>query len=216
MGGRTLTGLVNNAGIAIGGPLLHQPLKDFRAQIDVNLIGAFVTTQAFLPQLGADLSLAGKPGRIVNISSMGGKIGSPFLGGYCAAKHGLEGFSESLRRELMLYGVDVVIVGPGAVATPIWDKAEAQDLSAYDGTHYGPALRRFTKNFYADGRNGLSVERLGAKIHRVLTMASPPVRVALAPSWFFDWFLPATLPSRWVDAVIRGRMGLRPLRRAKN
>jgi NAD(P)-dependent dehydrogenase (short-subunit alcohol dehydrogenase family) len=211
--GETLSGLVNNAGIAIGGPLLHQPLKDFKAQIEVNLTGAFIATQAFLPQLGADLTLKGRPGRIVNISSMGGRIGSPFLGAYCAAKHGLEGFSESLRRELLIYGIDVLIIGPGAVATPIWDKAEAQDVSAYDKTDYGQILAKWTKGFYEDGRKGLSVERLGEEIHRALTESSPRARRGLAPSWFFDWFLPSRLPVRWVDSAIAGRLGLKPLKR---
>jgi NAD(P)-dependent dehydrogenase (short-subunit alcohol dehydrogenase family) len=213
MQGETLAGLVNNAGIAIGGPMLHQPLKDFRAQIDVNLIGAFIATQAFLPQLGADLTLKGKPGRVVNISSMGGRIGSPFLGGYCAAKHGLEGFSESLRRELMIYGIDVLILGPGAVATPIWDKAEGQDISQYAGTQYGEMLAKWAKGFYEDGRKGLSVERLGEEIHRALIEPSQPARRGVAPSWFFDWFLPSRLPVRWVDAAFRGRLGMKPLKR---
>ncbi|HAJ45042.1 MAG TPA: oxidoreductase, partial [Alphaproteobacteria bacterium] len=167
--GETLLGLVNNAGIAIGGPLLHQSLKDFRAQIDINLIGAFITTQAFLPQLGADRTLKGKPGRVVHITSMGGKIGAPFLGAYCAAKHGLEGFSESLRRELMIYGIDSLVIGPGAVKTAIWDKAEAQDISIYANTDYKTILEKFTQNFYAEGRNGLPVERVGEEIYRMLT-----------------------------------------------
>lgn len=216
MKGETLAGLVNNAGIAIGGPMLHQPLKDFRAQIEVNLIGAFIATKAFLPQLGADLSLKGKPGRVVNISSMGGRIGSPFLGGYCAAKHGLEGFSESLRRELMIYGIDVRVIGPGAVATPIWDKAEAQDVTMYANTDYGAILQRWTKAFYEDGRKGLSVERLGEEIHRAVVQPSAPARRGIAPRWFLDWFLPSRLPVRWVDAAIAGQLGLKRLTRKKS
>ena len=102
LSGKTMLGLVNNAGIATPGPLIHQPLNDYRKQIEVNLIGAFTVSQHFAPLLGADRALQGKPGRIVNITSLGGKIGSPFLGGYCSAKHGLEGLSESLRRELMI------------------------------------------------------------------------------------------------------------------
>lgn len=213
LGNVTLNGLVNNAGIAIGGPLLHQPFKDFRAQIDVNLNGAFIATQAFLPQLGADRTLKGKPGRIVNISSMGGRIGTPFLGAYCASKHGLEGFSESLRRELMIYGIGVTIIGPGAVATPIWEKAEAQDVSAYANTDYGPALVRFTDRFYADGRRGLTVERLGQEIHKALTASKAPIRVALAPDYWRDWWLPSTLPRSWVDSAIAGWLGLKKLPR---
>jgi len=206
--GRTLSGLVNNAGIATPGPLLHQSLADFRRQIDVNLTGAFIVTQHFAPLLGADRTLEGPPGRIVNITSLGGKIGSPFLGGYCSAKHGLEGLSECLRRELMIYGIDVVIVGPGAVKTPIWDKAQAMDVSAYARTDYGPAMERFSSFMAGGAREGLPIERVGELIHRALTARRPRVRYALAPSLFFDWMLPRALPRRWVDRIFARRLGL--------
>jgi hypothetical protein len=99
------------------------------------------------------------------------------------------------------------------VATPIWDKAEAQDVSAYDKTSYGAILAKWTKGFYEDGRKCLSVERLGEEIHRALTESAPRARRGLAPSWFFDWFLPSRLPVRWVDSAIAGRLGLKPLKR---
>src|SRR5919108_313280 len=101
--GETLFGLVNNAGIAVPAPLIHQDTDDFRHQLEVNLVSVLIVTKAFVPLLGSDRSLRGKPGRIINISSVSGKVGYPFLGAYAASKHGLEGFSESLRRELMLY-----------------------------------------------------------------------------------------------------------------
>ena len=131
LNGRTLAGVVNNAGIAVPGPLLYATAEEYRRQLEVNLIAPFVVTQAFAPLLGTDRSRQGKPGRIVNMSSVGGKIGAPFLGMYVASKHGLEGMSESLRRELLLFGIDVIVIGPGAVATPIWDKAELEDLTRY-------------------------------------------------------------------------------------
>ncbi|WP_246275547.1 SDR family NAD(P)-dependent oxidoreductase, partial [Brasilonema bromeliae] len=109
LNGQTLFGLVNNAGIAMSGLLMYQSVDEYRFQLEVNLVGPFIVTQAFLPWLGADRSLKGAPGRIINMSSVTGKIGLPFLGSYSASKHGLEGFSESLRRELMLYGIDVII-----------------------------------------------------------------------------------------------------------
>ena len=161
LNGETLSGLVNNAGIATPGPVLHQPLADYRKQIEVNLIGAYTVTQNFAPLLGADRSLRGAPGRIVNITSLGGKIGSPFLAGYCSAKHGLEGLSESVRRELLLYGIDVIIIGPGAVKTPIWDKAEAMDTSSYARTDYGPAMVKLSEFMAGGARDGLPVERVG-------------------------------------------------------
>jgi NAD(P)-dependent dehydrogenase (short-subunit alcohol dehydrogenase family) len=208
LSGQTLRGLVNNAGIATPGPVLHQPLADYRKQIEVNLVGAFTVTQAFAPLLGADRALKGPPGRIVNITSLGGKIGSPFLGGYCSAKHGLEGLSESTRRELLMYGIDVVIVGPGAVKTPIWDKAEAMDTMAYARTDYGPAMTKLSEFMAGGARDGLPVERVGELVHHVLTTRRPRVRYALAPSLLFDWIIPRALPRRVIDRYFAQRLGL--------
>ena len=134
LAGETLFGLVNNAGIAMPGPLLYLKIDDFDPQIMVNLAGPLIVTQAFAPLLGADRSRKGTPGRIVMISSLGGKNASPFLGAYCASKFGLEGMSESLRRELMIFGIDVIVVAPGFVATPIWDKADAVDVAPFGNT----------------------------------------------------------------------------------
>jgi NAD(P)-dependent dehydrogenase (short-subunit alcohol dehydrogenase family) len=143
LGGRTLHGLVNNAGIAEGGPLVHQPLAAFRAQIEVNLIGPLIVTQAFAPLLGVDRSLQGGAGRIVNISSVGGQFAGPFLGAYHASKFGLEGLSDTLRRELVPFGIDVVVIGPGSVATAIWDKMERMRyvLAASAGVKLTSAFR---------------------------------------------------------------------------
>ena len=126
-----LLGLVNNAGIAVAGPLLEASADDFRQQLEVNLIAPMTVIKAFAPLLGTDRARTGPPGRIVNISSVGGRFAAPFVGLYAASKHGLEGLSQSLRRELMLFGIDVIIVAPGSVATPIWDKAEQIDLAPY-------------------------------------------------------------------------------------
>ena len=140
LAGETLFGLVNNAGIAVPGPLLLVPIEDFKHQIEVNLIGQLIVTQAFAPLLGTDRGRTGAPGRIVMISSVGGKNAMPFLGPYSASKFALEGLSESLRRELMLFGVDVIVVAPGAIATPIWEKADTVDIAPLADTPYAPAL----------------------------------------------------------------------------
>lgn len=206
--GETLMGLVNNAGIAISGPLLYLPVDEMRTQMEVNLIGVLNVTQAFAPLLGADKSLKGKPGRIVNISSVGGKRAFPFIGPYASSKHALEGFSESLRRELMLFGIDVIIIGPGAVKTAIWDKAEMVDTSRYMNTPYGPSIERFSKFFVNNGRTaGLAPEKLGRVILNALTTASPKVRYAVVPSFIQDRLLPAVMPRRMVDRIVAGRLG---------
>ncbi|HEX2994872.1 MAG TPA: SDR family oxidoreductase, partial [Anaerolineales bacterium] len=182
--GETLFGLVNNAGVAVPGPLMHLATDEFRRQLEVNLVSVLIVTKAFLPLLGADRSLRGKPGRIVNISSTSGKNGFPFVGAYATSKHGLEGFSETLRRELMLYGVDVIIVAPGAIATPIWDKAEKADISMYENTEYIDSARRVRKLLVQNGKNGLPAEKVGELIGHALTTPRPRVRYAPAPGNF--------------------------------
>ena len=205
----TLFGLVNNAGIAVPAPLVHQPTDDFRCQLEVNLVSVLIVTKAFVPLLGSDRSLHGKPGRIINISSVGGKIGGPFLGAYAASKHGLEGFSESLRRELMLYGIDVIIVGPGSVATPIWDKAEQVDLSSYADTDYVAAATRVQKFMVRDGRRGYPPEKVGEVVWHALTTPHPRVRYSVVPGSSFNRIIQQILPKRFVDNIIAKNLGFK-------
>jgi NAD(P)-dependent dehydrogenase (short-subunit alcohol dehydrogenase family) len=207
--GETLFGLVNNAGVAIPAPLMHQPIADFRKQMEVNLIGQMIVTQAFVPLLGADRSRTGMPGRIVNISSQGGISGFPFLGAYAASKHALEGFSESLRRELMLYGIDVIIVGPGAVATPIWDKADEVDLSPYAGTDYFKPAEGFRKYIVEDGKKGYPPEKVGEVVMEALTAAKPRVRYAVVPGNPIRRIIQQMLPKRVIDGIIARNLGFR-------
>lgn len=209
LGGSTLWGLVNNAGISSGeGPLLHLDTEGFRHQLEVNLVAVHGVTRAFAPLLGADKSLVGGPGRIVNISSVGGKNGGPFLGAYVASKHGLEGYSESLRRELMLYGIDVIIVGPGSVRTAIWDKAEAADMTMFDHTDYRDSVRTFKQYIIGEGRKGLAPETVGETIWQALTVRRPRVRYAPVPNKLMNWTLPMLLPRRVVDRMIARGTGL--------
>jgi short-subunit dehydrogenase len=143
------------------------------------------------------------------MSSVGGKSGSPFLGAYAASKHGLEGLSESLRRELMLYGIDVVIIGPGSVATPIWDKAEKVDLSVYANTDYVDAARRVQEYMVRNGRNGYPPEKVGDVVLHALTTASPRVRYAVIPRTSWRRILQNLLPKRLVDRMIARNLGFK-------
>jgi NAD(P)-dependent dehydrogenase (short-subunit alcohol dehydrogenase family) len=129
IGDRNLVGLVNNAGIVVSGPLLYLRPSEFRRQLEVNTISPLVVIQAFAPLLGTDKKRQSPPGRIVNITSSGAKVAIPLLGAYSASKFGLEGMSDALRRELMLFGIDVVIIEPGTVNTAMYDKGEKEDLS---------------------------------------------------------------------------------------
>lgn len=205
--GATLAGLVNNAGIAVAGPLLHLPVEEWRQQLEVNLTGVVIATQAFAPLLGAGESRQGRPGRIVNISSVGGRNANPFMAPYCTSKFGLEGLSESLRRELLPFGVDVVVVAPGAVATPIWAKADETDTRRYAGTVYAPALERLRQYMLTIGKSGLPPEAIGEAIHTALTAARPKVRYVVSPSPV-QVLMTEILPKRTLDRITGKRLGL--------
>ncbi len=208
LGGETLSGLVNNAGIAVPGPLLHLKIDDFEHQLTVNVTGQLIVTQAFAPLLGVDRSRKGAPGRIVMISSVGGKNAMPFLGAYSASKFALEGMSESLRRELMPFGIDVIIVAPGTVATPIWDKADTLDLTPFADSPYAPALGKLKAFMVANGRKGLPVEKLGETVKSALTLSNPKTRYTVAPNPLQN-LMATTLPKRFVDNLIARQLGLK-------
>jgi NAD(P)-dependent dehydrogenase (short-subunit alcohol dehydrogenase family) len=204
-----LAGLVNNAGVAVAGPLLELPIEDFRRQIEINVVGVVTVTKAFAPLIGTDPALKGAPGRVVNISSVGGRVGNPFVAPYVASKFAIEGLSESLRRELMLFGVDVIVVGPGAVATPIWSKAEEVDTAQFRNTPYATALDRLRAFMLKLGENGLPPERVGEVVLEALTAAKPKVRYAITPEPTRDWIM-RHFPKRMVDRMIASRLGLLP------
>jgi NAD(P)-dependent dehydrogenase (short-subunit alcohol dehydrogenase family) len=208
LGGATLFGLVNNAGIAVPGPLLLVKIEDFERQIAVNLTGQLIVTQAFAPLLGVDRSRNGTPGRIVMISSVSGKNARPFLGPYSASKFALEGMSESLRRELLMFGLEVIIVAPGTVATPIWDRANAADIAPFAGTPYAHALEKLKIFMVTNGKKGLPPEQLGEVVKSALTAVKPKTRYTVTPHPVENMLL-NMLPKRLVDNLIARRLGLK-------
>ncbi len=210
LAGATLAGLVNNAGIAVAGPLLHLEVEEFRRQLEVNLTGVVIATQAFAPLLGAEGAGRKDPGRIVNISSVGGRTANPFLAPYCTSKFGLEGLSESLRRELLPFGVDVIVVAPGAVATPIWDKADEIDQAPYANTRYAAPLATIAAFMLEMGRTGLKPERIGEAIHTALTAPRPKVRYTVSPTPLQTFMSEKVLSPRALDRILGKRLGLLP------
>jgi hypothetical protein len=207
--GETLAGLVNNAGVAIAGPVLELPVDEFRRQMEINVIGPVIAVQAFGPLLGSDPHLTGPKGRIVMISSVAGKSGNPMTPAYAASKHAIEGLSESLRRELMLFGIDVVMVAPGAVKTPIWGKAEEAGPTFNSNSPYAPAaekIRQFTRHL---SQIGLPPEKVAAVIAEALTAAHPKVRYQITPDPMRH-LITGLLPKRTVDKIIAKRLGLLP------
>jgi NAD(P)-dependent dehydrogenase (short-subunit alcohol dehydrogenase family) len=204
--GATLWGLVNNAGIGIGGPLIYQPLDELRRVLEVNVLGTAAAIQAFAPLLGADRARTGTPGRIVNISSVAGRMGAPFMGAYAASKHALEGMSHSLRRELMVFGIDVILINPGSIVTPIWDKAEEVGAARYAHTEYAPLLSRFLTMALRSGRSGLPAETVGEVVWTALSASRPRTFYPVIGHRFMNWTIPLSLPARVLDRLIAKRL----------
>ena len=204
--GQGLAGLINNAGIAKGGPLLHMPIEEIRENFEVNVIGMFRVTQAFAPQLGARKDHPSLPGRILNISSVGGKMAAPFIGPYVGTKHAVEGMSHSLRRELLPYGIDVIIIGPGSVQTPIWGKRPPADR--YANTDYAKPLQNFLSYMEKEASEGLTIDEIGEQIASIFVNPKPKTRYALLKGKFTKWVLPRLFPDRMVDRLLGKGTGL--------
>jgi NAD(P)-dependent dehydrogenase (short-subunit alcohol dehydrogenase family) len=209
LGGETLAGLVNNAGVAVAGPLLELPIEQFRSQMDINVIGPILASQAFGPLLGVDPELRGPKGRIVMISSVAGKSGNPLTSAYAASKHAIEGLSESLRRELMMFGIDVIIVAPGAVKTPIWSKTGETGAPDNSNSPYRVARAKMLDFAKHLGEIGLPPEKIAERILEALTSPSPKVRYQITPDPMRH-VITAILPKRMVDKIIAKRLGLMP------
>lgn len=196
LGESPLAGLVNNAGIPAAGPLELIPIEEIRQVLEVNLLGAVAVTQAFLPLLKA------ARGRIVNISSVAGRAALPFMGPYAASKYGLEAISDSLRRELIPFGVKVIVIEPGSFQSRIWTKVEEMDLSRYRGTAYERVMDRVRQGALGAAEHAPPPDKVVAAVERALTARRPPIRVVVAPRLLTRVWL--WLPDRWLDWVIAG------------
>ena len=158
-----------------------------------------------------DESLEGSPGRIVNITSVGGKLASPFLGAYTATKHAVESMTDSLRRELVIFGIDAIAVGPGAVRTPIWDKAERDNSSnPYANSPWAKPIEKFSETMLEGGRTGLEPDEIAGVIETALTAKKPKARYAPVPDKLTNFTLPMLLPKRFVDGFFWKRFGMEP------
>jgi NAD(P)-dependent dehydrogenase (short-subunit alcohol dehydrogenase family) len=210
LNGKTLWGLINNAGIVVSGALLYLPIDEFKKQLDVNLIGPLIVTQAFAPLLGAEKGHIGSPGKIINISSVAGKNAFPFMGPYCISKHGVEAFSESLRRELMIFGIDVIIVAPGAIKTNIWEKVRKQIIPPeLKESIYNESVSVFRDFMLDDAEKiGLPAEEIAKLLLDILQTERPKTRYAPIPKKLTHWIIPNLLPKRLVDQIIAKRFGL--------
>jgi short-subunit dehydrogenase len=208
--GEGLAGLINNSGMAKSSPVQLQSMEDFRAHFEVNVLGLVSVTKALLPFLGAARNSPYRPGRIINISSVGGKIAAPFIASYVATKHAVEGFSHSLRRELMLFGVKVIIVGPGSIRTAIWKKAGAEGNNPFIGTDFEESMGRFQKYALEIEAQGATPEQMGVFLRMVFETAHPRARYAFVVGRLTNWILPRLLPDAWLDRVFGAKFALRP------
>ena len=205
--GAPLFGLVNNAGVAVPGPLLHIETEDLVRQLDVNIVGVHRVTKAFAPLLGAAPGRDGAKGRIVMMSSVGGLNASPFNGPYNASKFALEGYSSALRKELMLYGVDVVVIGPGAIATPIWEKSDTAEAAKYADTPYAKAMEKIRGYMLKLGAEGMPPEAVASTVWKALTVDKPKARYSVVRSKLRDEWMQRFLPARFVDRRMADFLG---------
>ncbi|HTV74168.1 MAG TPA: SDR family oxidoreductase [Candidatus Acidoferrales bacterium] len=202
LGTTQLTGLVNNAGIVVAGPLEIISDEDLRRQFDVNFFGAMAVTRAFLPLLRASR------GRIVNLSSIAGKVSVPFNGAYSASKFALEAASDALRLELFPMGIHVSLIEPGQIATPIWQRAGDAARTAFEKAPpekfalYREAMEHFASLANAGANQRLSADRVAAVIERALFERNPRARYLIGRDARF--MLPiARLPEPLRDRLFR-------------
>ena len=199
----SIDALVNNAGIALAGPLEYQKFSEIENMIQINVVAVMKMTQVLIPLLKK-----AQQGRIVNMSSVSGQNGTPFLGGYCASKHAIEGFSEALRRELNLYGIKVSIVAPGSVNTPIWNKGINVVRNAFDQTEYKNSFEKFFAFVSSEINHALPVEKVVEDIDHALSNPNPNFRYAPVPRKLQNWYLPKLFPLRFYDYLMCKTLGL--------
>lgn len=209
VGASGLSGLVNNAGMTVAGPLEFLPLDDVRHQLEVNLMGAIAVTQAFLPLLRR------ARGRVVNIGSISGRLASPLLGPYAMSKFALRAFSDSMRRELTPWGIRVSLVEPGAVDTPIWGKGldrsqrSFEDLPPEARRLYGSMVESVRARASRMAAGGLPATAVAQVVHRALTRAKPRARYLVGADAKITAALVWALPDRVIDWLTQNRLRMR-------
>src|SRR3954447_1861212 len=201
LNGSPLRGIVNNAGIGIGGPLEGLELDDFRRTLEVNTTGQLAVTKAFLPQVRRS------KGRIVNMSSIGGRVAQPFAGPYIASKFALEGITDVLRVELLEWDIDVIAIEPGTVATPIWEKSsrEADDvlekLTPEQLELYGKRLAKMAKVLERQTKRGVAPDKVAKAVEKALTASRPRTRYLVGDAYVL-LALKKLLPARLLDKLL--------------
>jgi len=208
IGNQKISGLINNAGVPVVGAVQNLSAEEFKYQFDVNLLGVFHCCQAYLDLLGADKNREGTSGKIINISSISGENGMPFMSAYNMSKYGLEGFSEALRRELLIFGIDVVIIAPGPVKTPIWEKTDQNDiLNRYDNSVYKESVSRIMHMSKKMEQAGVDASLIAKRALSIIENKKSKTRYRIDSTRMQNILL-QLLPKRIADKMIAKRMGL--------
>ena len=202
VGSNGLYGLINNAGIAVVGPLEAVPIPDLRRQLEINVIGQIAVTQAFLPLIRQ------ARGRIVNMGSIAGRGAMPLMGPYSASKFALEAMTDALRLELQQWGIQVSIVEPGAIATPIWEKsgkgatdletAMPMDMRAM----YAALVAAVRKVVGEASARAISADAVAQAVEHALTAPRPKTRYLVGTDAKLRALMIKLLPDRLADAVL--------------
>jgi NAD(P)-dependent dehydrogenase (short-subunit alcohol dehydrogenase family) len=205
--GGGLQGLVNNAGVAIPGPLETVPLEDFRRQLEVNLVAYVAMTQALLPQIRR------AEGRVVFLSSIGGRVAFPFAGPYHASKFGTEAIGDVFRQELRPWGLRVSIVEPGSIDTPIWERGQrkATEIEAKAPNTdllYGSAIEKFRKVIQDTAERGIPPEKVAKAIAHALESSRPRTRYLVGLDAKVQARLKPLIPTPVFDRIVARAMGL--------
>lgn len=210
LGGAGLAGLVNNAGVSVDVPLECVDIAALRHQLEVNSIAPVAVTQAFLPLLRR------AQGRIVNVSSVNGRVASAFSGPYCMSKFALEAFTDCLRQELVDWGMRVAVIEPGAIATAMWDKGRAEDWSAQASKPhldlYGEAYQAFRRFTEQTAAGAVPCDAVSRAIFHALTAKRPRTRYLVGRDARVYARLAQICPDRVMDWVGRKVMGLGSVR----
>jgi NAD(P)-dependent dehydrogenase (short-subunit alcohol dehydrogenase family) len=202
LNGAHLCALVNNAGLAVAGPLQLLSEEKFRQQMEVNLFGAWQVTNAFLPLLGAYKGFTGTPGKIINISSLSGIFNTPFIGAYCISKHAMESMGEVYRRELMLYGIDVVSIQSGPIASKIWEK-NIKKTNEFVDSDYSTMMTKVDRIMKSAQRRALPAEVISKLIYKILSTKKPKCSYIVNSNKLRTIIMVKYLPSRVVDGFIK-------------
>lgn len=198
--------LINNAGIAVSGPIESVQMEEYRKQFEVNYFGLIAMTQKFLPLIRQT------KGRVINISSIAGRVASPFLGPYSSSKFAVEAISDSLRREMIPFGVKVVLIEPGPIQTPIWEKGLGKKDSILNAMSseqiqvYGSAIRSFEDMIAVAVKKAEPVERVVEALQKAVMSKEPCHRYLVGTEARINGVLSQIIPTRWVDFFIKKQL----------